>query len=65
MLDSYKLGELVTINGVIEDLSNKIGIVTRETMLTKRTNMAITWVFIMEDGCESPFLNKALSRLDT
>ena len=65
MLDSYKVGELVTINGVIEDLSNKIGIVTRETMLTKRTNMAITWVFIMEDGCESPFLNKALSRLDT
>ena len=65
MFESYKLGELVTINGVIEDLSNKIGIVTRETMLTKRTNMAITWVFIMEDGCESPFLNKALSRLDT
>ena len=65
MFDSYKVGELVTINGVIEDLSNKIGIVTRETMLTKRTNMAITWVFIMEDGCESPFLNKALSRLDT
>jgi hypothetical protein len=65
MLDSYKVGELVTISGVIEDLSNKVGIVTRETLLTKRTNMAITWVFIMEDGCESPFLNKALSRLDT
>ena len=65
MFDTYKLGELVTINGVIEDLSNKVGIVTRETLLTKRTNMAITWVFIMEDGCESPFLNKALSRLDT
>ena len=65
MFESYKLGELVTINGVIEDLSNKVGIVTRETLLTKRTNMAITWVFIMEDGCESPFLNKALSRLDT
>jgi hypothetical protein len=65
MFDSYKVGELVTISGVIEDLSNKVGIVTRETLLTKRTNMAITWVFIMEDGCESPFLNKALSRLDT
>jgi hypothetical protein len=65
MLDSYKVGELVTINGVIEDLSNKIGIVTRETMLTKRTNMAITWVCILEDDCESPFLNNALSRLDT
>lgn len=65
MFDSYKVGELVTINGVIEDLSNKIGIVTRETMLTKRTNMAITWVCILEDDCESPFLNNALSRLDT
>lgn len=65
MLESYKLGELVTISSVIEEFSNKVGIVTRETTLTKRTNMAITWVCILEDDCESPFLNNALSRLDT
>lgn len=65
MSDAYKVGELVIINSIIEEFSNKVGFVTRETLLTKRTNMAITWVFIMEEGCESPFLNKALSRLDT
>lgn len=62
---SYNLGELVSITSDVEGLSNKVGFVTRETRLTKKTNMAITWVHILGENCESPFLNTALTSVDT